>query len=281
MQPGENRYLNLRSLLEFNVLISSYSPNLIETRTKLSLDALQRYWSCSRAQSRLWLSRLTDFPAEIAAASPERREIVWRRMQPLLADVLAGELVSRVWGAVLSAGDCALGQSYGEPIARNVLAQHEAVRNRALQLLLDGSGLPMDEAASIDLLRRRLERWTDVLVGHLVRRYALSGFAFDLERAREFGEEQLEDSWGRGDVEAWDVYLVCLRTSFFDVTLPDGRLAELREGIAQWMLAAFPRESFLDTGPMQSVGLRRLLSGGAHDESRRTSPHRFVPDSAP
>lgn len=261
--------MNLRALVELTTTISSHSPHLIEAGTKLSFDALQRYWSCSRARARLWLSRLTDFPAEMASASPERQLILREAIVPLLADVFTGDLTTRVWGAVVSAADLTLGQPYGEPIVKSVLSQQESLRNRALKLILSNPGLPAEQASALDRHRRRLERWTDVLVGHLVRRYHQDDFAFDVERAREFGEEQLEDSWGTGAVQAWDLYLVCLRSSFPDAVLPGGRLGELRDGIAHSMLAAFPSDSYLEFGPLQSVGLRRLLTDCARLDNQK------------
>lgn len=270
--------MNLRALVELTAIISAHSPNLIESGARLPIDALQRYWSCSRAQGRLWLARLTDFPAEVATASAARRGGLWRRMQPLVADVFAGDLTARVWGAVLTARDCLSGEVCAGPIARSVILQHESVRRRALQLMLESPGFSVEDFALLDRLRRRLERWNDVLVGHLVRRYGLSEFAVDPERAREFGEEQLADSWGTGDFQVWDLYLVCLRSALPDAALPGGRLADLRREIAQTMLAAFPREAFLESGPLKSVRLRRLLSGNARSEVRPPSVHQAPRD---
>lgn len=259
--------MNLRALVELTAMISAHSPNLIESGARLPIDVLQRYWSCSRAQGRLRLSRLTDFPAEVAAASPVRRPGLWRRIEPIVADVFAGDLTARVWGAVLAARDCRSGELCAGPIARSVLLQHESVRRRALQLMLESPGFSAEEFSRLDRLRRRLERWNDVLVGHLVRRYGLSEFAFDPERALEFGDEQLADSWGTGDLQVWDLYLVCLRSVLPEAPLPGGRLADLRNEIAQTMLAAFPHEAFLECGPLKSVRLRRLLSGNPRSET--------------
>jgi hypothetical protein len=265
--------VNLRALVELTAMISAHSPNLIESGARLPIDPLQRYWSCSRAQGRLWLSRLTDFPAEVATAPAERRLFLWQRMQPLVADVFAGDLTARVWGAVLAARDCQSGEICAGPIARSVLLQHESVRRRVLQLMLESPGFSAEDFSRLDRLRRRLERWNDVFVGHLVRRYGLSEFAFDPERAYEFGDEQLADSWETGDFQVWDMYLVCLRSVLPEASLPGGRLADLRHEIARTMLAAFPREAFLEFGPLKSVRLRRLLSGNPRSEMHPPGLH--------
>lgn len=262
--------MNLRGIVELAALASAHSPHLIETGGRLPLDPLQAYWSSSRAQQRLWLARLVDFPAEIATASTERQAILWARMTSLLADIYVGDLTARVWGAVLTAADRSGGETCGEPIAKSVALLYESVRHRALQTLLDGTGLDENRGAALNRLRSRLERWSDVLVGHLVRRYGVAHFAVDPERAREFGEEQLRDGWESGHSAVWGLYSICLRASLPEVRLPTGRLADLREAVSRAVLASFPEESFLDSGVMKSVRLHRLLKGaGRADTSPR------------
>lgn len=270
-------FVTLRALVELTALISAHSPNLIESARPLPVDALQRFWSCSRAQGRLWTARLVDFPAELATTSPERCRELWLRTLPLFADILAGNLVTRVWGAVLSAADIASGNMCGEPIARSALLQHATARNRALRIMSRCSEATEADVAPVDQLRRRLERWTDVLLGHLVHRYGLEEYAFDAERARDFGEEQIQDSWKPADVHVWDLYLVCLRTSLPDVDLPGGRLADLRDEIARTMLSTFPQEAFLDTGPLKSVRTRRFVAGFDRPETRPVGFRRRIP----
>lgn len=255
--------MNLRALVELAALVSSHSPHLIETGRGVPLECVQRYWSCSRAQHRLWLARLIEFSAVLAYASSKRRAALKPRLASLLADVCAGDLVSRVWGAVLTAADHKSSEPCGGPIARSVALLHESVNYRALKLLATEGGIGEDETAALDRLRRQIERWTDVLVGHLVRRYGLDEFAIDADRARDFGAEQLRDSWGTAQSQVWDLYFVSLRSSLPDVPLPAGRLGDLRASIAEALLASFPEQAFLDSGVLKSVRLRRLLAGTA------------------
>src|SRR5262249_48758637 len=155
---------------------------------------LQRYWSCSRAQDRLWLARLNECSAA-ADIAREATPHACTKMTAVLSDILAGDLLCRVWGAVLTAAGLPSFPAWSAPVGGAVFPRRASVRRKALRVLCDFPGRQEEEIADCDRLRRRLDRWTDILVGHLVRRYGLDKFAIDPERAREYGTEQLEDSW--------------------------------------------------------------------------------------
>jgi hypothetical protein len=252
--------VTLRSLAEFLALISAHSPNLIEAGGEIPMDALQRYWDCSREQARLWIADLNHHANLADDDSAADHAAIVRRCEPLLADILAGGMTTRVWGAVLSACDQSTGIESGSLIAEGVLTQQNLVWNHLLRWLMDHPTIPVEEAARFDHLRRRVERWTDVLIGHLVHKFGVVQFAFDPDRARDFGEEQLADTWSGRDLQVWDLYLTCLRTAFPPLTLPGGRPRYLREENLRQMLASLPRDLFEDGGTFKSVWYRRLES---------------------
>lgn len=256
--------MNLRSVVELLALLSAHSPTLIQSGSGIPGDTLQRYWTCSGAQARLWLAEL-DRPqelqldgiiAELGGNPPD--------ITPVFADILLGGMSVRVWGAIILACDKNAGGCEGVSIARGVLAQHNLVWNRMLKYLVVQSD-ESPEPARLDQLRRKVERWTDILVGHLVRRYGVTECAFDADRARDFGDEQLSDG-GRQELHVWDLYLTCLRTSFPALKLPRGRLNYLREEQLRQMLASYPPEVFSETGTMKPAWLYRLESANPPGE---------------
>ncbi len=258
--------MNLRQVVELAAIVSQHSPNLVEASAQLSDAALSRYCDASQAQIRNWLVALNDLPQEIIATPAEWRHHVWRRAEATLIDVLAGGLVVRVWGAVLTACDRSRRTIAAEKVARTVLSSQLQAQQRVLRLLMDGPHLTLERVIGLDRLRRKIERWTDLLVGRLVRQHALADFAFDLERALDFGEEQLHDLWGQRHNQIWDLYFVCLRSAFPDRKLPAGISGELRDELLQSILGCFPGELFLNDGALKSVGLQRLLNSGTRPE---------------
>jgi len=260
--------VDLRQVVELAALISAHSPNLIEAQVTPKGEALARYRDCSQVRTRNWLAALNDLPRELTEAPAALRQHVWLRAETTLVDVMAGGLVARVWGAVLAAADRSHRTLAAERIAHGALAGQLQAQQMVLQMLVDGPHLTLERVVRLDRLRRKIERWCDLLVGHLVRRFALAEFAFDLERALDFGEEQLAESWGPRRHRLWDMYFLCARSAFPDVRLPSGVQGHWREQLFQSILTCFPPELFLDDGMLKSVRLQRLLNAG----SRREGP---------
>jgi hypothetical protein len=258
--------LNLRQFVELVGIASAHSPNLIEAPAPLSRDALQRYADFSQVRIRNWLVALDELPRELSATPPALRPCVWQRAEVTLTDIFAGGLAARVWGAALTACGRARRELPAEKIARGALAGQMRAQTAALRLLVDGPDLTAARLAGFDKLRRRIERWTDLFLGHLVGRYALGDYAYDLERALDFGQEQLRESCGPRQNRIWDLYFLCLRSAFPDSKLPGGIQAEWREELLHSILGCFPPELFLEDGPLKSVCLQRYLKSGTFRE---------------
>jgi hypothetical protein len=203
----------------------------------------------------LWLARLDPIAADLSsAAGPGGR--AWRDIRAVFADILGSDLAVRVWAAVLIGHDRASQISSAGPIARSVLLHHLEVRRKLLALLV-GNDAAANDCAEIDRLRRRLEHWSDLAIGHLVYRHGAGECAFDLRRAMEFGEEQSADGGEVPPASAWDVYLVCLRSVFPDVELTGGVYADLREELFHSILACFPDEAFRERRPLGAARAHR------------------------
>lgn len=258
--------MNLRQAIELTGVISAHSPNLIEAREPLPAAALDRYRDSSLARIQSWQRSLDELPDELIKAPAGARCRIWQRAEPMLVDVLAGELTARVWGAVLTACGRARRSTAAERIAREVLKGQIEARECVLRLLTDGPFLTLERVVKLDRLQKSLQRWTDLLLGHLVRRHALKDFPFDLERSLDFGEEQLRDSWEAQQDQVWGLYFVCLRSQFPATALPVGIYAEWRDEIFRSMLACLAGPLFLDDGLLKSVRMQRLLTNGMRHE---------------
>lgn len=257
--------MKLGQLIEFATIVSADSPNLIEAPFAISDESLQRYDHWSQLRVLDWLSTLDDLPRQIADAPAVMRADIWQQAEPILIDVLAAGLVARVWGSILTACDRTRRAFAAEKLARNVLAEQAKVQQRVLRLMVDGPYLTLERVVGLDRTRRRIERWTDLLAGHVIRRYGLADFAFDFDRALDFGEEQLQN-WGPRREAIWELYFVCLRSNFPDVSLPDGIQARWRDEVLRSILQCLPGALFIDDGRLKSVRLQRLLKSSTLPE---------------
>lgn len=263
--------MNLGDLIEFSAIVSQHSPNLIDQSAPLPEQALERYlyWSDLRVSE--WLSAHARLPGEISAAPGAQRGSLWLEAQPAFIDVFAGGLVARVWGAILTACDRQRKTLTAERTARTVLARHDQAQQQILRLMVDGPYLTLERVVALDRIRRKIERWSDLLVGHIIRRYGVSDFTYDAERALDFGEEQLRHCHGALRDQVWDMYFLCLRSAFPKTTLPRGVHGERRDEVLKAILGSLPESLFLGDGIMASIALSRLLAGGTVAEGPPTT----------
>jgi hypothetical protein len=251
--------MTLRQILELLTLISAHGPNLVESSFEPPAGALARYWNHSKAQSRRWKTQLDACRILLEHPASADHYLIEIQVEPVLTDILAGELIARVWGALLAAWNERAHAGLSASISSNVLASTLESRRSLLRLLVDRPGELDHPLARLDRLRRRLERWTDLLIGHLVYRYRTDEYAHDLERALDFGREQIDLLPDPMEPSVWDLYLLCLRTSFPATPLVGGPSGEARDEVIQSILACIPSTAFMTEGPLSSVWLHRLL----------------------
>lgn len=213
---------------------------------------LERFWDRSQRRTKLWLMAVSRYQRQYASVAPDEHLQMWRELEPILEEIFVSEVLTRVWCAALTARDQAHGTRTHEPIARNVLLGHLDARRRALQLLVTDTTLGIEHLTSIDRIRRRVERWTDLMLGHLVETYQVDDFAFDSARAREFGAQQLLQSTERPRDQVWVLLLVGLRMAF-----PENSSAppheSLQQEIVASILACFPPTAFQSAGAFKQI----------------------------
>lgn len=257
--------VNQRLVAEFAAMVAAQAPLIIEGTAPLAEGPLCVYWQHSKT---LWPRRRRELEKlcsqSDAAAAPDRNS----RMIAIASDLLVGELLTRVAGAVMTACDRRQRLRRGEPIARNVLTVHQQCRASVLRVLLHSTCLPADQLAELDRLRRRVERWVDVLLGPLVAHYGneLSDFAFDPRRARDFGEEQSQARFQSTSQPRWSFLLAGLRSAFPSdpsaISLNDPSMPIVRS-----ILALFPENVFQSEGPIQSLRQSRISRSSEQAES--------------
>ncbi len=206
-----------------------------------------------------WAGGLRNFTRE-AQADAGQRQTQWLAFRGVLEEILGGEMLTRVWTAVLCAYDRHHRGDEAEPAARSVLIGHMEARHRVLTLMVRGPGIDAEAALKLNRLRRRTECWTDLLVGHLAGRYAVSEFAFDPQRARDFAQDLRDRGQRRGGRHQWPLVLASLRTAFRQALSAPSPNAELNARIATGILSCFPADLFDSTGLMRSLWLMRLTN---------------------
>ncbi len=250
--------MHARELVELAAIVSAHGPVLVRRTRQLSTTGIEQYWTASKCRLDRWHRSLKHFGSEAARHDAPWRRAQWPAVRGVLEEILTGEMLTRVWTAVMCAYDRHHGTDVAEPIARSVLVGHMEARHRVLTLLVRGPGIDAEAAVKLNHLRRRTERWTDLLIGYLAGLHDVGEFAVDPDRAKEFAEDLQYQSHLKGGRHAWPLVLASVRAAFRRGLSPTSPNADLNRQIASTIIACFQGELFDSTGLFQSVWLMRL-----------------------
>ena len=268
--------LHARELLETAAEVATHGPALVNTTQRISASSLESYWVASKSRLDEWsaaLKKLSQVEAPTknrsAAKDGAPSEGVISHDQEaaarLLEEILCSEMLTRCWAAVLVAYDRSRGEEYAEPIARSCLLGHIESRHRALNLLVRGKAIEHDRAIALNRLRRKVERWTDLLIANICQAGDVSDLASDPARCREFAMDMRHQRSAVG-CDAWALTTASLRSAFAELLTDDSPHAELNGRIAESVMSCFPPELFAGTGTLRSLWLARITHHSADVE---------------
>jgi len=250
--------MHARELVDLAAVVAFHAPALIRAARNIPEESVEAYWVASKCRLDRWgrtLKRLTTaLAADDGLLTPADR----RLFRGVLEEILASEVLTRIWTAAMCAYDCARNTDATEPAARSVLIGHMEARHRVLTLLVSRTGLTAEEAIQLNALRSRTERWADALIGHLASEYDVAQFAVEPHRARDFAEDLAQQRQQPGGRYAWPLLLASLRAAFRQSLSAESPNPDLNAQIAASLLACFPAEVFDGTGQVVSAWLLRI-----------------------
>jgi hypothetical protein len=275
--------MHARELVDLAAVVAVHAPALIRAARNIPEESVEAYWVASKCRLDRWGQTLKRLTNALAVGDGEKEEGVgshlceapsgpFRQMRPdpffspadrrlfrgVLEEILASEVLTRIWTAAMCAYDGARDTDAMEPVARSVLIGHMEARHRVLTLLVSRTGLTAEEAIQLNALRSRTERWADALVGHLASEYDVAQFAVEPDRARDFAEDLAHQRGQQGGRFAWPLLLASLRAAFRQSLSAESPNPDLNAQIAASLLACFPAEVFDGTGQVVSAWLLRI-----------------------
>lgn len=253
--------MHARELIELAALVSTHGPSLVQSGEPIPADAVEQYWTGSKVRLDRWTRNLKQFARLLDADVGQHEcEKLWPAVRGTFEEILTGEILTRVWTAVLCTYDRSRGTDEVEPVARSVMLGHVEARHRVLTLLVRGTGMEKEEAARLNRLRRRSERWIDLLVSRLAGIHDVEEFAVDPVRSRDFARDQA----GRRGVQenrlAGPLLQTSLREAFEHDLGDESPNADLNAQIAGGILACFPPGLFDSAELFRSMWLARLTN---------------------
>jgi hypothetical protein len=257
--------MHARELVELSAIVSAHGPVLVRGVERISSSGMEEYWTASKIRLDRWGFCLREFMAK--ANDSKWLKAQWPHICGVLEEIITGEMLTRVWTAVVCAHDRQHRADDAEPIVLSVLSGHLEARHRVLTLLVGGPGMSAEDALKLNHLRRRTERWTDMLVGYLAGLHDSCRFAVDPRRATDFSQDLHYQSQHPGGRHAWPLVLASLRAAFQQGMTQQSPNADLNGRIASSILSCFQPELFDSTGLFCSMWLMRLVNAANDAQS--------------
>lgn len=164
--------------------IAGYAPAIIRRSAGLPETCLHTYWVAARSRLNRWgppLRRLQVLQGSGLLA----QMVQWDDLR-LLEEILASEIVTRVWCATLDGIDERLGlQEYG-PIGRSTHLGHLEARQRVLQLVMAGHREGPTRLWLLNPMRLQTEHWTDLLLSCFPSVELAAPYCYDEQRLRDY-----------------------------------------------------------------------------------------------
>ena len=96
--------MHARDLVELAALVAVHSSALVQGAGGVPTSAQEEYWAASRCRLDRW-TRLLRRLADSAGQLPRPATLAWPRVGPVLEEILAGEMLARLWTAAAVAYD--------------------------------------------------------------------------------------------------------------------------------------------------------------------------------
>lgn len=184
--------MDASELVDLAAAVSGEGFVLLSAPGIVSSRGMADYWAASKCRQQRWSRRLAhyrDRPKTTEKSSPPN----WSAAIPLVREILASEILSRVCVGFCAALDRLRDSREAEPLARSVHLGHLEARHSVLRLIATASDLPLAAAKSFDQLRRSAERWSDLLVAPFMAFADLTDLAHDQTRFLDFAEDAADD----------------------------------------------------------------------------------------
>lgn len=177
--------MHASALAELGATLAVHSKAIVTTKATSSLG-LEQYWVASKCRLDNWGLALAMHQSASAAERTDHGNLDgWLALRPVIEEIFVSEMLTRIWTAVCTSLECPAAAEEAAPIAQNVLAGHAEASCRALKAVAGGS-LSVEEAVSINRLRRSTERWNDLLLSLFRDDAQVESLAHNARRVRDF-----------------------------------------------------------------------------------------------
>ncbi|MDP6469027.1 MAG: hypothetical protein QF918_14865 [Pirellulaceae bacterium] len=268
--------MHTRELIELAGLIAAHGTVLSARADHLQSDGAAAYWSAAQCRSTRWSRAMKQHSLRVCSSASEQSGILWTSIRPTLEEILSSEVLCRVFAAICCGHEKRYGGNELTPIVHVVMSGQMETRLRALNLLVYGHGLRIEDSVCLNRLRKQTERWVDLLLSLFVEQFDVAEFSFRQERLHEFSAQ-----WNSGPAghAQRSLTLASLRIAYQYSLSNVVANADLNRKIASGVLGCLNSAVFDSTGLMKSMWLENMSRTA--DDAQGMLDDLFSDDSTP
>ena len=166
------------------------SAQLVHGQEPISALMCNEYWTQSKCRQQRWMTALKMFEKDIRDGSGKHDP--WPAIEIVIQEIFISEMLTRVWSAIMIIHDDEQKTDELANIAHSIHIGHVEAKNRAMRLLLEDPTANPESFDQLNKLRRKVERWTDLLLGQLPNLETATLFAYQANRVADFSEEKAQ-----------------------------------------------------------------------------------------
>ena len=200
IQSVRNEKVVHHSDLELVALISAYSGHTINSTQPVSDQKLYDFWKQNVNGLQLYLSYFDKIFDEKKQKSGLADEL----FENVTIQGFHRELLLRVWCTILLAADRHQNQNHYSQVARSVMSGQLVLRSHLLEALTDLAETETQLVQKLNDLRKSLEHYTDLILGHISTTYDLFEYTHERTRAVSYGMKDLATLLETDQYSPWD-----------------------------------------------------------------------------
>jgi hypothetical protein len=257
-----------RSLVEVAAWLSCHSAEWLEQFEAIPERSMREYWTATRGRWEGWMQALKAYLSQAAYVSAPEWAELWKHTRAVAAEALASEPLTRMWGALVAAGEAEQGESLSDSVTRCVLSNHTAAVDYVMNLLEQAPRVPQEEAAELTQLHYHSRRWSDLLLAPLVDRCAVEPFAVDAQRSAEYYATYFT-SQTRPEV-FWRLFATSVRLFFQHYALDAAPSTNANHEVVRCILDSLPTGLLRSEAAALKQQPHRLCTGPQNGPGRLT-----------
>ena len=236
--------MNQRDLAEAAAILARHADLIIDCDHPLDSSLIEEYWVASRRRWKSWSNR------EFASTS-------FNESSQLAEEIMVAEMPTRVWTAAYYVHCLNHRNPDGLRLVRQAFQWQVEARQSVIHGMIDTyHRVEVSSLLRLDRVRRRVERWTDFLIGTITRYGVALNLAFDPDRCRNNAEAMQDNPTAEA---IWPLTIAGLTRSFSTTPRFSEESARCNTAVLQAQLAALPPGAFRNDGRPFSSPMNRVV----------------------